>query len=105
MGSPLLRNLSLALATIAFCVPSAWALRLIVSSAVKHDVSPAVRDLPLIARSEHENRAHPVKHWPHTPVSSPSDPVVQSNVMPAVVTSNVTSFAGVGNGDYGFSPN
>src|SRR5205807_24628 len=84
---------------------TAMAQRVIVSSAIKHDVSPAVRDLPVIARSEHENRAHLVKHWPHKPVVSAVDPVVQSSATPAVATSNVMVFPGVGNGDYGFSPN
>src|SRR5919108_3277444 len=100
-----LSSLLLSLCVFGFSLSTAAAQKVIVSSAVKHDVSPAVRDLPLVVRSEHENRAHLVKHWPHKPVSSAIDPVVQSTATPAVVTSNVTAFAGVGNGDYGFAPN
>src|SRR6184192_1984049 len=111
MGSPSMglskqmSKLLLLLSIFGFLLSTAVAQRVIVSSAIKHDVSPAVRDLPVIARSEHENRAHLVKHWPHKPVVSAVDPVVQSSATLAVATSNVTAFAGVGNGDYGFAPN
>ena len=98
-------KLLLSLSVSGILMSTAVAQRVIVSSAIKHDVSPAVRDLPVIARSEHENRAHLVKHWPHKPVVSAVDPVVQSSAPPAVVTSNVMVFPGVGNGDYGFAPN
>src|SRR5207253_8234186 len=111
MGSPSMglskrmSKLLLLLSIFGFLVSTAVAQRVIVSSAIKHDVSPAVRDLPVIARSEHENRAHQVKHWPHKPVVSAVDPVVQSSATPAVATSNGMVFPGVGNGDYGFAPN
>src|SRR5438552_6883959 len=111
MGSPSMglskqmSKLLLSLSVSGILMSTAMAQRVIVSSAIKHDVSPAVRDLPVIARSEHENRAHLVKHWPHKPVVSAVDPVVQSSATPAMVTSNVTVFPGVGNGDYGFAPN
>ena len=104
MGSPSMglskqmSKLLLLLSIFGFLLSTAVAQRVIVSSAIKHDVSPAVRDLPVIARSEHENRAHLVKHWPHKPVVSAVDPVVQSSATPAMVTSNVTVFPGVGNG-------
>src|SRR5436305_14387318 len=98
-------KLLLLLSIFGFLVSTAVAQKVIVSSAIKHDVSPAVRDLPVIARSEHENRAHAVKHWPHKPVVSAVEPVLQSSAAPAVVTSNVTVFPGVGKGDYGFAPN
>src|SRR5256885_9160643 len=98
-------KLLLCLSVFGILVSTAVAQKVIVSSAIKHDVSPAVRDLPVIARSEHENRAHAVKHWPHKPVVSAVDPVLQSSAAPAVVTSNVTVFPGVGKGDYGFAPN
>ena len=83
-------KLLLSLSIFGFLMSTAMAQRVIVSSAIKHDVSPAVRDLPVIARSEHENRAHQVKHWPHKPVVSSVDPVVQSSATLAVATSNVT---------------
>src|SRR5438552_11542582 len=111
MGSPSMglskqmSKLLLSLSVSGILMSTAMAQKVIVSSAIKHDVSPAVRDLPVIARSEHENRAHAVKHWPHKSVVSVADPVVQSSATPAVVTSNVTVFPGVGNGDYGFALN
>jgi hypothetical protein len=97
----LLASVVVGLSTVSLAQHS----RVIVTPEVKHDVSPAVRDLPTVARTEHENREHPVKHWPHTPVTSGHDGALQTSSTAAVATSGATSFAGVGNGDYGFAPN
>src|SRR5437660_12934288 len=98
MGSPSMSlskqmsKLLLSLSVSGILMSTAMAQRVIVSSAIKHDVSPAVRDLPIIARSEHENRAHLVKHWPHKQLVSAVNPVVHSSATPAVATSNVKFF-------------
>jgi hypothetical protein len=74
-----------------------------VSPAVHHDVSPPLRAMsrPPLAGPKHETPLFRL----HGPVSSQSDPVVQTSAGPLVSTTGVLNVAGVGYGDYGFAPN
>jgi fibronectin type 3 domain-containing protein len=72
-----------------------------VSPAVRHDVSPPLRDIPPLVdrRPPHEvflGRIHP-----SGPLSSSADTVVQSSAGPAVATTAGLGFDGVGNGFVG----
>ena len=85
--------------------PEAAVGKLEVSDAIRHDVSPPLRDIPAQPRSaaDHEE---PLGRIPHPPASGQPDPVVQSTVARRLVaTTPGLNFAGIGNGDYGFSPN
>jgi hypothetical protein len=74
-----------------------------VSPAVHHDVSPPLRAMsrPPLAGPKHETPLFRL----HGPVSNQPDPVVQTSAGPLVGTAAGLNFAGVGDGDYGFSPN
>jgi hypothetical protein len=76
-----------------------------VSAAVHHDVSPPLRSIPPQAPrlGLREKPMHPLPLGPAGELQP--DPVLQSTVGPAVATTPGLSFAGVGNGDYGFAPN
>jgi len=75
-----------------------------VSNAVHHDTSGPLRDMPSKGRStiRHE---HPVRPLPFAPSTGAPDTAVQAVAGPSVATTAGQSFAGVGNGDYGFTPN
>ena len=76
-----------------------------VTAAIQHDVSPPLRDM----RSDHRSdapREHPLRPIPANVLAhQPPDPVVQSSTVPNVTVTNGLNIAGVGAGDYGFSPN
>ena len=76
-----------------------------VSPAVQHDTSPPLRT---VSPDKHEAaRDHTLRLLPHAGGSgqpSGPDPVLQATVGPAVAATNGLNFAGVGNGDYGFTP-
>ncbi len=86
--------------------PEAAVGKLEVSDAIRHDISPPLRDIPAQPRStvDHEE---PLGRIPHPPSPHGVDPVLQSTVSPRrlVATTQGLNFAGIGNGDYGFSPN
>lgn len=69
-----------------------------------HATSPAVRDLPP-AISRTDNADHPVKALPLHGTPGTTDGAVQTQPLPLVSATGGLSFAGVGNGDYGFAPN
>ena len=74
-----------------------------VTPAVRHDVSLPLAQLNAPARPERP-RENPLRPIPHA-AGNQSDPVVQNTAGPLVSASPALSFAGVGNGDYGFVPN
>src|SRR5713226_6397857 len=86
---------------------SSWAQAgaLEVSAAVHHDVSPPLRSIPPQAPrlGLREKPVHPLPLGPAGELQP--DPVLQTTVGPAVAITPGLSFAGVGNGDYGFTPN
>ena len=78
-----------------------------VSAAINHDVSKPLRDIPSLSPTssdgKKEKEPKPLKVTNGN--SNQTDPVVQTTAGPAVATTAGLSFAGVGKGDYGFSPN
>ena len=76
-----------------------------VQQAIKHDVSPPLRDIARPPQPRLVREAEPVRRLPVqlSPVQQ-EDSVVQAMVGPLVGTTPGLSFAGVGNGDYGFAP-
>src|SRR6266568_4399939 len=70
-----------------------------------HAISPAVRDLP----TNTELRGHRIKPLhiipPSRPAGAQPDGALQTSSTAAVATTAGLNFAGVGNGDYGFTPN
>jgi hypothetical protein len=77
-----------------------------VSGAVKADVSVPVRDLAGFAPAEattKEKKEKPLRLIPPVGPGAGSDAAVQTVAGPLVGTTLVYDFAGVGNGDYGFS--
>src|SRR6266849_7106690 len=69
----------------------------------EHGVSPAVRDLPTLTEVP-GFRVKPVRMIPQAATTQP-DGALQTEMTPAVATTAGLNFAGVGNGDYGFTPN
>src|SRR5712692_4671762 len=75
-----------------------------VITAIHHDVSPPLRDLrPAPASSAHH--VVPLRSFGAVARTGTSDPVVQRTIAATVGTTPGLSFPGVGNGDYGFTPN
>jgi hypothetical protein len=75
-----------------------------ITPAVKHDVSPPLRELKAPPRSD-VPRERPLRTIPHGPATGGQDPVVQSSAGPLLAASSGLSFPGVGFNDYGFAPN
>jgi hypothetical protein len=75
-----------------------------VSPDTHHDVSPPLRDMkvPPGLQLRHER---PHRHIPRDLHANAVDPVVQATASALVATTAGLNFAGVGNGDYGFTPN
>jgi hypothetical protein len=78
-----------------------------VSQAVKHDVSLPLRDMQAAASAAANYSAKPLRLiGPANNINSSSvDAALQTSGGPSVGTTPGLSFAGVGNGDYGFAPN
>ena len=75
------------------------------SPAIHHDVSPPLRDMSAAPRSD-VPRERPLRPIPaNIAARVQPDPVVQTTTGPSVATTAGLSFPGVGNGDYGFTPN
>jgi hypothetical protein len=68
-----------------------------------HAVSPPVRDLPT-GTERHEPRIKPLHLIPPEAHPAQPDGALQTSVTPAVATTAGLNFAGVGNGDLGFTP-
>ncbi len=75
-----------------------------IQQAIHHDVSPPLRDIAGTPGAE-GRREKPLRLIPLGLSQHQDDPVVQGNVGPLVATTSGLNFAGVGNGDYGFTPN
>src|SRR6266851_2299697 len=75
-----------------------------IQQAIHHDVSPPLRDISGTPGAEGK-REKPLRLIPLGTSQHQEDPVVQGNVNPLVATTSGLNFAGVGNGDYGFTPN
>ena len=75
-----------------------------VSPAVQHDVSAPLRNMNAapINRPKHQKDHKPLIY---AAPANQADPVIQTTVGPLVATTAGLNFAGVGNGDYGFTPN
>ena len=74
-----------------------------VTPAVNHDTSPPLRDMKVPPRSD-VPRERPLRLIPGQAITNQPDPVVQASAGPLVVVNSGLSFAGVGNGNYGFVP-
>jgi hypothetical protein len=73
-------------------------------SGAEHAVSPPVRDMPLSPPGGEHKREIPIRALPLPPAHEMTDPVVQATPGPSVSTTAGLNFAGVGNGDYNFTP-
>jgi len=78
-----------------------------VTAAVQHDVSPPLRGMSSESPGAESHREKPLRTFPGSASNNlQADPAVQSGTSgPVVATTNGLNFAGVGKGDYGFSPN
>src|SRR6266567_4162484 len=97
---------ALALVCAAMVAPSSvWGQAVEVSAAAHHDVSPPLWSIPSHVPRLEPNDRH-TRPLPLGPAGQEQpDPVLQSTPSLAVATTAGVSFAGVGNGDYGFAPN
>jgi IPT/TIG domain len=78
-----------------------------VSPAVHRDVSPPLRDIPVSPRAR-QLTERPLLRLPggtSSIVGAAPDPVLQTSPGTLAATSSGLNIAGVGNGDYGFTPN
>lgn len=75
-----------------------------VSNAVQYDVSPPLRDIPSAPRSAVHSQ-DPARLIPRPFTGHDIDPVLQTTAGSFVATTAGLNIAGVGNGDYGFTPN
>src|SRR6266852_7677353 len=75
-----------------------------IQRSIHHDVSPPLRDIPSAVRST-EKKVEKRHLLPTVASQNQQDPAVQGSVGPLVGTTPGLNFAGVGNGDYGFTPN
>src|SRR5215469_9428573 len=97
--------------TLVVVLPLFWSASLTsaqngpeVSSDDHHDVSPPVREMHVPPRSD-VPRERPLRLFRGHAEPNQVDPVVQTSAGPLVNTTAGLSFAGIGNGDYGFVPN
>jgi hypothetical protein len=79
-------------------------------NAAVHAHTINLRDMPVMVHRGEKHEAAPLRVLPRLgmlagPPTPEQDMAVQSQVIAAPSIGNVTSFAGVGNGDYGFAPN
>jgi hypothetical protein len=77
-----------------------------VDAAVLHDVSPPLRGMSSQSPGAEKHKEKPLRSFPGSSSSNlQPDPALQSSIGPLVSATNGLNIAGVGNGDYGFSPN
>jgi hypothetical protein len=79
-------------------------------NAAVHAHTINLRDMPVMVHRGEKHEAAPLRVLPRRgmlagPSAPAQDMVLQSQIIAAPSIGNVTSFAGVGNGDYGFAPN
>ena len=75
-----------------------------VSSDAHHDVSQPLRGMSSAPRPSNQ-ADKPLRLIPRGQVAHQDDPIIQSTTSGFVATTNGLNIAGVGNGDYGFTPN
>ncbi len=76
-----------------------------VSVSVHHDVSAPLRDVPSAPRARSLTE-RPLRSTPGEQAEAPvKDGALQTSPIQTALVSSVLNFAGVGDGDYGFSPN
>jgi hypothetical protein len=76
-----------------------------IKQSIQHDVSPPLRDIARPPQPRLTREAEPVRRLPvQLARTEQQDAAVQTIVGPLVGTIPGLSFAGVGNGDYGFAP-
>lgn len=85
---------------------SASARAVTVTGEHAHDVSPPLRDVPSLGRLVSNSPDRPLRSTgiPHS-AGGGVDPGLQSTAGPLIGVTNGLNIAGVGNGDYGFTPN
>jgi hypothetical protein len=77
-----------------------------VNAAVQHDTSPPLRGMSSVSEGADKHKEKPLRPYPGAKSNNPKpDGALQSATGPLVSTTNGLNFAGVGNGDYGFTPN
>jgi hypothetical protein len=78
-----------------------------VIQAVRHDVSPPLATMANsgAAAPSSTRHEHPTRPLPMGTSSGAPDTALQAAAGPSIATTAGLSFAGVGNGDYGFTPN
>ncbi|HKF23452.1 MAG TPA: hypothetical protein VKE93_17900 [Candidatus Angelobacter sp.] len=79
-------------------------------NAAVHAHTQNLRDMPVMVHRGEKHEAAPLRVLPRRgmaagPAAPGQDTALQSQIIAAPSIGNVTSFAGVGNGDYGFTPN
>jgi hypothetical protein len=79
-------------------------------TAAVHAHTVNLRDMPVMVHRGEKHEAAPLRVLPRMgmlagPPALSQDIALQSQIIAAPSIGNVTSFAGVGNGDYGFAPN
>ncbi|HEU4729761.1 MAG TPA: hypothetical protein VFT22_17820 [Kofleriaceae bacterium] len=74
-----------------------------VGASVEHDISGPLREVPV----DHSVRLRAEHEIGRFRIAGPDieDSIVQSGPVPSAATASGLNFAGVGNGDYGFTPN
>lgn len=75
-----------------------------VSAAIEHDVSLPLEGMPPLQPKGGQRTKPLLLTHPGQPATALPDPVMQTTINSAAATSPGLGFAGVGNGDYGFSP-
>jgi hypothetical protein len=75
-----------------------------VSQAIEHDVSLPLLNMPPLQPKGGPRQKPLLLTHPGQPVTGSPDTAVQTSFGPLVATTPGLSFAGVGNGDYGFAP-
>ncbi|HEX2913297.1 MAG TPA: hypothetical protein VH186_21015 [Chloroflexia bacterium] len=77
-----------------------------VNQAIHSDVSPPLRGMSSQSPGAEKHQEKPLRSYPGSSSNNVQpDPVLQASAGPLVSATNGLNFAGVGKGDYGFSPN
>jgi hypothetical protein len=77
-----------------------------VNAAVNHDVSPPLRGMSSQSPGAEKHQEKPLRSYPGSASNNVQpDPALQSSAGPVIAVTNGLNIPGVGNGDYGFSPN
>ncbi len=103
MGNRLATNLLSILFLVLLALPApAQNSGVEVTHAVKHDVSPPLRSIPPVPLQPAEKEMQRHQTHPPRPLTNLADSALQTSAGPQVAAAAGLSFAGIGNGDYGF---